>query len=201
MLRVVIILAVVLYALARGGSLTNFARLRVRRVPLVLGSFAIRLLIDTPFLAGPLVRGWTTPLFLLSFGLLIWWVWENRHLAGGGLIGAAVVMNLAAITANGGVMPVDPVAALYAGKPIGDAATAGELANVHRAFGEQVRLWVLTDIFPIPAGIPFAAVYSIGDIILTVGVAILCYRTLLSPPAPVPDVVPAVAGAPTPADR
>lgn len=193
MLRVVVIAAVLVYALLRGGTLTNFARLRVRRVPLVLASFAIRVLVDTPFLAGPLVRSWTTPLFLLSFGLLIWWVWENRGLAGGGLIGAGVVMNLAAITANGGAMPVDPVAALYAGKPIADA---GALADVHRAFGEQVRLWVLTDIFPIPAGIPFAAVYSLGDILLTIGVAILCHRTMLTPPSPVPGVAHSVSVAP-----
>lgn len=193
MLRVVVIVIVLLYALLRGGRLTNFARLRVRRVPLVLGSFAIRLLIDTPFLAGPLVHSWTTPLFLLSFGLLIWWVWENRHLAGGGLIGAGVIMNLAAITANGGAMPVDPVAALYAGKPIDDAASPGALADVHRAFGEHVQLWVLTDIFPIPAGLPFAAVYSLGDILLTVGVAILCYRTMLTPPPTVSGVAHAVS--------
>lgn len=183
MLRVVVIFAVVIGALLRGGTLTNFAALRVRRIPLVLGSLAIRLLIDTPFLTGPLLRAWTTPLFLLSFGLLIWWVWENRQLAGGLLIGAGVIMNLAAITVNGGAMPVDPVAAMYAGKPIGDAAP-GALADVHRSFGEQVQLWLLTDIFPIPAGIPFAAVYSLGDIVLTIGVAILCYRTMLAQPTP-----------------
>lgn len=196
MLRLVVILAVLLYALLRGGALTNFAKLRVRHLHLVLGSFAIRLLIDTPFLAGPLLRAWTAPLFMLSFGLLIWWVWENRHLAGVPLIGAGVAMNLAAIAANGGAMPVDPAAALYAGKPIGDAA-ASDLANVHRAFGEQVQLWVLTDIFPIPAGIPFAAVYSLGDIILTVGVAILCYRTMLAPASPEPALARTIAVAPT----
>ena len=71
MLRVVVIVIVLLYALLRGGTLTNFARLRVRRVPLVLGSFAIRLLIDTPFLAWPLVPSCTPPLFLLPFCLQI----------------------------------------------------------------------------------------------------------------------------------
>lgn len=196
MLRVVIIFAVVAYALLRGGTLANFARLRVRRLSLILGSFAIRMLIDTPFMAGSLVSFWTVPLFLVSFGLLIWWVWENRHLPGGTLIGAGTIMNLAAVTANGGAMPVDPVAALYAGKPFDDAATASAAADVHRAFGEQVQLWLLTDIFPVPAGIPFAAVYSLGDIILTVGIAILCYRTLLAPAAPATGVVPTVAVTP-----
>lgn len=201
MLRVVIILMVVLYALIRGGTLTNFARLRVRRVPLVVASFAIRLLIDTPFLAGPLISIWIAPLFLLSFALLIWWVWENRHLAGVSLIGGGVTMNLAAITANGGAMPVNPVASLYAGKTISTATTTGPLADVHRAFGEQVRLWVLTDIFPVPAGIPFAAVYSLGDIVLTIGVAILCYRTMLSPAALAHDIARAAPITPTPTER
>jgi hypothetical protein len=190
MLRVVIILAVVLFALLRGGRLTNLATIRVRRMSLVLASFTIRILIDTPFLAAPLVRFWTTPLFLLSFGLLIWWIWENRQLAGGLLIGAGIVMNLAAIAANGGAMPVDPVAALYAGKPLPDAPTTGALADVHRTFSDGTALWMLTDIFPIPAGIPFAAVYSIGDIILTIGIAILCYRTMLIPAPPTPEAAP-----------
>jgi hypothetical protein len=196
MLRLVMLLAVLLYALRQGGTLTNFARLRVRRVPLIVGGFAIRLLVDTPFLPEPLVPFWTAPLFLLSFGLLIWWVWENRHLAGGGLIGAGVIMNLAVITANGGAMPVDPVAALYAGKStdIADAA----LPNVHRAFGDQVQLWMLADIFPVPAGIPFAAVYSVGDLILTIGVAILCYHTMLTPTTPALDAARAAPVAPAP---
>jgi hypothetical protein len=189
MLRVVIILAVVCFALLRGGRLTNLATIRVRRMSLVLASFTIRILIDTPFLTAPLVRFWTTPLFLLSFGLLVWWIWENRHLAGGLLIGAGIVMNLAAIAANGGAMPVDPVAALYAGKPLQET-TAGALADVHRTFSDATALWMLTDIFPIPAGIPFAAVYSIGDIILTIGIAILCYRTMLMPATLMPQAAP-----------
>lgn len=189
MLRLLVVLAVLCYALLRGGKLTNFAALQVRRIYLVLGGFAIRILIDTPFLAGPLVQVWITPLFVLSFALLAWWVWENRHLAGVPLIGVGVLMNLAAVAANGGAMPVDPAAALYAGKPIAEAVGSGVITDVHQAFSAQVMLWALTDIFPVPAGIPFAAVYSLGDIVLTVGVAILCYRTMLAPAAAAPGDV------------
>lgn len=200
MLRIVVIIAVLLYALLRGGKLTNFAALRVRRLWLVAVGFAIRILIDTPFLASPLLQVWVTPLFFVSFGLLVGWIWENRHLAGGALIGAGVLMNLAAVTANGGAMPVDPAAALYAGKPISDAVSSAAIADVHRAFGEQTNLWILTDIFPLPAGIPYAGVYSLGDIILTVGIAILCYRTMLARPTPRSQTAPGVTVATAPTE-
>ncbi|HMQ31417.1 MAG TPA: DUF5317 domain-containing protein [Chloroflexaceae bacterium] len=175
MLRVLIVLAVIVAALLRGGSLRGFAALKVRAVPLVLGSLLIQLLIFP--LAGdrPVVAALTVPLYLLSMLLLVAWVWLNRRLPGIVLIGAGVVMNLAAIAANGGYMPINPDAAAYAGaleRYADSAVDNNSLASY------DARLWMLTDIFPVPAGFPFATVYSLGDILLTTGVSILCYRTM-----------------------
>lgn len=181
MLRVLIVVAVIVAALLRGGSLSGLARLRVRQVPLVLGSLLIQLAIFPLVGEALLPAGLTVPLYLLSMGLLVWWVWLNRELPGLGLIGGGVVMNLAGIAANGGYMPVDPEAAAYAG----NAAVYADAAVVNNslASNEGVRLWLLTDIFPVPAGIPFATVYSLGDILLTAGVGILCYRAMMARPA------------------
>ncbi|NTU79229.1 MAG: DUF5317 domain-containing protein [Chloroflexales bacterium] len=182
MLRVVIVLAVIVIAMLRGGSLGNFARLRVRQSALVLGGLLLQLLIFPVVGEKPLVVVGTVPIYLLSMALLVWWVWLNRHLPGIVLIGAGVVMNLAALAANGGYMPVDPDAAAYAGNLAAYEAAAGHISNNSYASESGIRLWLLTDIFPVPAGIPMARVYSLGDILLTTGIGMLCFRTLTGRP-------------------
>lgn len=179
MLRVLIVLAVIVAALLRGGSLRGFAGLQVRAVPLVLGSLLIQLLIFPLVGDQPLVAALTVPLYLLSMLLLVVWVWLNRGLPGIVLIGAGVVMNLVAIAANGGYMPINPDAAAYAGALERYDASA---VNNNSLASYDARLWMLTDIFPVPAGFPFATVYSLGDILLTTGVSLLCYRTMVAQP-------------------
>lgn len=114
--------------------------------------------------------------------LLTIWVIINRQLPGIVLIGLGVVMNLVAIAANGGYMPVDPAAAAYAGNLARYVGESGPTVNNSIATITDVRLWMLTDIFPIPAGFPFATVYSLGDILLTTGIGVLCYSTLRGQP-------------------
>lgn len=179
MLRVLLVLLVILAALLKGGTMRNFARLRLRHLYLVLGSLLIQLLIFPLVGDQPLPPAQTVMLYLLSMVLLAIWVWLNRSLPGIILIGAGVVMNLVAIAVNGGYMPVAPDAAAYAGYLTleGGPAVNNSLATT------DARLWLLTDIFPVPAGIPFSNVYSLGDILLTTGVGILCYRTLVARPA------------------
>lgn len=182
MLRVVIVLIVGVIALLRGGSLANFAQLRVRSMALVLGSLLLQLLIFPLVGDQPLLEVATIPLYLLSMGLLVWWVWLNRHLPGIVLIGAGVVMNLAAIAMNSGYMPVDPDAAAYAGNLDAYQSEHGMISNNSYASDSDVKLWLLTDIFPVPAGIPMASVVSLGDILLTTGIGFLCYQTITRRP-------------------
>jgi hypothetical protein len=181
MLRLLIVLAVIFVALLKGGSLQRLAELRVRHMPLVLVAFALQLLIF-PLIGDAIIPFATVPLYLLSMLLLSIWVALNRQLSGIILIGLGVVMNLAAIAVNGGYMPVDPAAAAYAGGLERYLHADGAVANNSIATTSAVRLWMLTDIFPVPAGIPFATVYSLGDILLTTGIGVLCYRTLLGWP-------------------
>lgn len=195
MLNGVIVLIVIVVALLRGGSLRNLVALELRWLPLVLGSFGLQVLIFTPFRAEPLIPVATAPLYVLSMALLVIWVVLNRHIPGIILIAAGVLMNLAAIAANGGYMPVAPEAAHYAGR-IARYATDGQpIANNSLAIADNVRLWILTDIFPIPAGIPLANVFSLGDVLLTTGIAILCYRAIrgLATASPARAEPPAVA--------
>lgn len=181
MLRLLIVLAVIVAALLRGGSLRRMADLRVRHMALVLAAFALQLLIF-PLVGTAIIPIATVPLYLLSMSLLVGWVALNRQLPGIVPTGLGIVMNLAAIAANGGYMPVDPAAAAYAGMLARYATEIGPVVNNSIATAVDVRLWMLTDIFPIPAGFPFATVYSLGDILLTTGIGVLCYSTLRGRP-------------------
>ncbi len=190
MLKGLIVLVVIAVALARGGSLRNFAALDLRWLPLVVGSFGLQLLIFTPFRDTALIPFATAPLYLLSMVLLVIWILLNRRIPGATLIAVGVLLNTIAIAANNGYMPVAPEAARYAGRLEHYPIEGLPVSNNSIAVADNVRLWFLTDIFPVPAGIPFANVFSLGDVLLTLGVAILCYQTICRPvvasPAPTP---------------
>jgi hypothetical protein len=183
MLRILIVAAVIAVALVRGGSLERFAELRVRLLPLALGAFALQLLIFTPFLSAPLVGVGTSGLYVLSMVLALALVAFNRHLPGIVLMAVGVVLNTSAIIANGGTMPLWSPAARIAGTLRMFAADESGVHNNSTLADADVRLWLLTDILPVPGWVPFATVYSIGDVLLTLGVCILCWRTMRATPA------------------
>jgi hypothetical protein len=186
MLMPITVLFVMIVALLRGGSLRNFSSLRLRWIPLAIGSFLLQLLIFTPFRETPLVTISTTQIYMLSMALLTLWVAANWRIPGMALMAAGLLANFVAIAANGGYMPVSPAHARIAGT-IDRYATEGQaIANNSLATEDDVRLWLLTDILPLPQGFPFANVYSIGDVLLTIGAAILCYRTIRRPRASAP---------------
>jgi hypothetical protein len=192
MLRLATIALVIVVALLRGGSLRNFASIQLRWLPLVIASFALQILIFTPFAQSPLVAFATLPIYVLSLALLAIWVAANWRIPGMALIAIGLALNVAAIAANGGHMPVLPDAARLAGQY--DAiATSDPSTSKHALIPmEQARLWLLSDIIAIPRGVPGAVVLSVGDIVLTIGIAILCYSTIRRAPA---ETKPVSAGA------
>ena len=189
MLRPVIIILVIVVALLRGGSLRNFATLKLRWIPLVVAGFVLQVLIFTPFTTTSLIPVATVPLYLLSMALLTIWVALNWHIPGMALIAIGLLMNVAAIAANGGYMPVSPASARIAGRLDRYATTGSPISYNSIATEENVRLWLLTDIIPVPKEVPFANVLSIGDVLLEIGVGVLCYRTIRQVPAVTPAIV------------
>lgn len=143
--------------------LRRLARLDLRSVWLVWCALAAQVALFE--VAAPhLPIGLAASVHLGTYGLCLAFLWFNRHLPGGWIIGLGAACNLAAITANGGTMPADPDAWRAAGLPRIDPATFGN----SRANAEP-RLLVLGDIFHIPAGWPLANVFSIGDVLIVAG--------------------------------
>lgn len=146
-----------------GGRLERLADIRFRWAPLAVGG----LLAQVVLFAGPVaerVGDLGPPLYVGSTVAVLAAVVRNARISGLPLVIAGAVSNLLAIGANGGVMPASPdaVAAL------GMEASGGFSNSVVLA---DPALRPLTDIFALPAWVPFANVFSIGDVLIGVGVA------------------------------
>jgi hypothetical protein len=110
-------------------------------------------------------------------------VLRNIRLPGMALVALGSVSNLAAIAANGGSMPASASALTAAGLPVVDHGNSVVVPNP--------ALEPLTDIFAIPAGVPFANVFSVGDVLIFVGIGWLIAATMrrAAPlPSPSPDL-------------
>src|SRR5262245_2040765 len=99
------------------------------------------------------------------------------------LLGGA--SNLIAIVANGGFMPVSPDALVAIGRAPREGYTNNRLTD-------GVMFAPLTDLFAMPAWVPMANIFSIGDVLIGVGAAIAVVaamhgRTPRVPTAPAID--------------
>lgn len=159
----------ILAGLAIGGRVENLARLRFRWGALAVAGLLVQVALFTE--AGDRLAGSLGPLIYLASTLAVFAaVVRNIRLPGMVLVALGSVSNLAAITANGGSMPADPAALAAAGLPPGDHMNSVVLADP--------ALRPLTDIFALPAWLPFANVFSIGDVLIAAGIAWVIAATM-----------------------
>jgi hypothetical protein len=153
----------VLAGLVAGGRLGGLEGVRIRWSWLALAGLLIQVLLFFAPVAER-VGSMGTPIYLGSSLLVLAVVLRNIRLTGLSLVALGALANLAAITANGGQMPASAAAMAALGKTI----NAGYSNSV---LTERPALGPLTDIFALPAGLPFANVFSVGDLLIGVGVA------------------------------
>jgi hypothetical protein len=164
-----------LIGLLSGGNLRAFAGLRLRATLLVLISLLIQVVAFTPLRASiPGLSAHIPALYLFSMGLLVVWVGLNWRIPGMSLLAAGLLCNLLAIAANDGYMPVSAESLRIAGR--NDLYAEGAIYNNSAQHGGAARLVLLTDILAVPAAVPFANVFSIGDVLIACGAAWLCYK-------------------------
>ena len=115
--------------------------------------------------------------FLLSLVLLLVFVWQNRGLTGIQIVGLGVICNLVVILVNGGLMPITPdtLAQINPG-------SLPERWGPHLHYGyskdvillrEQTNLWALSDILVLPPPFPRPTAFSVGDVLIAVGILVL----------------------------
>ena len=145
-----------------GGRLERLGDVSFRLGPLAVVALVIQLLLFSP-LAGGLPESIARLIYVASTALVVVVVLANLRLAGVPIIVAGAACNLAAIVANGGAMPASATALAALGSGIG--------SNTNSVLVAHPALEPLTDIFATPAWLPLANVFSVGDVLIGLGVA------------------------------
>ena len=170
MFLIVAILIGVVLGYASGGRLSNLAALRFRHWWLILVSLAIQLAIFPLVGTQALLPYATVPLHYLSYALIFAFLVINYRAFPLLVIGAGAALNLLVIGVNGGRMPSSLTALSRAGHHEAAALLAekGVQGNVI-LMSESTKFNVLGDLFWLPAWIPRATAFSVGDVILAIG--------------------------------
>jgi len=147
-----------------GGSVARLGDLRFSWAPLIVVGMFVQLLLFSTSLGDAL--GMAAPLvYVASNVAVLVAVWKNRSIPGLPLVLLGGAANLLAICANGGYMPVSSAAMTALGRGAPDG-------YVNSRFVDGAVLGPLTDQFAMPAWMPMANIFSVGDVLIGVGVAI-----------------------------
>ena len=157
------VLAGLVIGVATGGSLTRLGDLRFAWAPLIAIGMGVQVvLFSTPVGDG---LGPAAPIAYIGSNVAVLVaVWRNLAIPGLPLVLVGGALNLLAICANGGYMPVSPEAVAALGRGAHDG-----YSNSRQVDG--VVLGPLTDLFAMPAWLPMANIFSIGDALIGVGAA------------------------------
>ena len=174
-----VVLALVLGTVA-GGRASRLAELHLRAWWLLLAALGVQLV---AFPVG--VLPWTTAprvasaLWIASYALLIVVAVLNVRVPGVAVVAVGMALNIVAVLANGGTMPVLPRAMLAAGDHYATFANSTATADPHLPW--------LVDRWAAPGWIPLANVFSVGDLVIAVGAMILVLAAMgIGTPGPAP---------------
>jgi hypothetical protein len=168
MLIPVAVLVAILSVVLTGGRLSAVIGVRLRWSALILLALALQVLIISAIPGAPITI--LAAVHVLTYILAGAFLIVNRTVPGLWLVAMGGLANMLAISANGGFMPASPAALETAGMAVDVEGFANSTAI------DGARLWVLGDIFAIPAGWPLANVFSIGDVLIVLGVAVGLHR-------------------------
>jgi hypothetical protein len=148
-----------------GGRPAGLAALRIRYGPIMVAGLLVQIVLFTPAVTE-VIGDLGPPIYVLSTAVVIGAVLMNARITGMPVIALGAISNLTAIVANGGYMPADAGAMASLGR--GEPTTYSNSTIL-----AEPALQPLTDIFVLPAWVPFTNVFSIGDVLIALGVVIV----------------------------
>jgi hypothetical protein len=166
----------VLLGVVHGGALAHWSTLRVRWWPLAVVCLLVQVALFSPLLESrPFIVGYGPWLYVLSLVGIGATLLANARAEKAGrlplaLAALGVALNCLVIVANGGYMPRSVEAAAALDMPSSVPTLGERLVNVE-PIGGQTRLTWLGDIIPQPGWLPLANVISVGDLLLSCGLA------------------------------
>ena len=153
-----------------GGRLRRLSSLKLRWTWLVLLAILIQGLIFPLFTARPVIPVATEALHLVSYLLVLVWLGLNIRVRPLLLVGAGALFNLLVIVVNGGKMPASITAVSRAGGEFAahQLTENGVYGNLV-LMGDKSHLNFLGDTMYLPGSIPFATAFSVGDLVIMIG--------------------------------
>jgi hypothetical protein len=155
-----------------GGDAARLTQVSFHWKLVVFVALIFQVVLFAPFVAdrigdlGPL-------LYIGSTAAVLATVIRNARITGLPVVVLGALSNLAAIVANGGYMPASAAAMTSLGKTPPEGYSNSALL-LHPALAP------LTDIFALPRWVPFANVFSVGDVLIAVGVVWAIVATMRS---------------------
>jgi uncharacterized protein DUF5317 len=147
-----------------GGRIDQLANLRLRWASLAV----FGLVVQVALFADPVsaVVGDAAPaIYVASTAAVLVAVLRDARIPGMAVVALGAACNLAAIVANGGYMPADPAALASV-----VALSAGYSNSV---VVTEPALRPLTDLYALPPAFPLANVFSVGDVVIGLGIALV----------------------------
>ncbi|MCL5961194.1 MAG: DUF5317 domain-containing protein [Chloroflexi bacterium] len=178
MILLVALVSAVLLAVLMGGKLSGLPRLGLKGGWLMIAALVVQFYaIYFPAGKGSVQFTLASAMLICSYVLLLVAVWRNSHLPGMKVVGVGLLLNLTAILANGGYMPMSPEALIQSGLQrlnpgLELGARIAQTKDVLLLPG-QTRLWFLSDIFVLSAPWPLRSVFSLGDVAIASGAFVL----------------------------
>ncbi|HEV2006049.1 MAG TPA: DUF5317 family protein [Candidatus Limnocylindrales bacterium] len=149
----------------RGGTIEGLTHVLFRWAPLAVAALLVQVVLFTP-LGDQLTGGFAPAIYVISTAAVFAAVLRNLQLTGMPIVGLGALCNLVAIAANGGAMPANAAALAAAGLD-------GPGAHTNSVVLAAPALRPLTDIYAVPAWVPLANVFSVGDVLIGVGIVVV----------------------------
>jgi hypothetical protein len=153
-----------LVGLLAGGRPSGIGQVQFKSGWLIFLGFGTQLVLFAPPVAER-VGTLGPPIYVASTAVVLAALIRNAAQPGLPIVALGAVSNFLAIAANGGYMPASTEALAALGK-VPASGFSNSAVVTDPAFAP------LTDIFALPAGLPFANVFSVGDVLIAIGVAV-----------------------------
>lgn len=164
-----------------GASFRRLADIHLRGSWLVVAALTLQLLVFGFPVTTKLLAPAAVPAHITSYVLLVLFALLNLAQPGFTMAAVGLALNVAAISANHGRMPVLLSVWSATGRAPIELAGSGHYNNTTLA-ATDTHLGFLGDVFPLPASVPLANALSVGDILLLLGATYFVYRRCCARP-------------------
>ncbi len=166
---------------AFGGRVANLPSLRLKGLWLMVAALVLQLLIFPLFSDRPMLPYATGSLHIASYVLVFAFLTWNLDVRPLFAVGAGALFNFVVIAANGGRMPASATALERAGLVASSEQliAEGTHGNV-LLMSDTTRINFFGDCLYLPKWIPFATAFSLGDVLIMIGLAWLIVRGMRS---------------------